>query len=106
MIAELIITYALISNEPVLLRSPGPPYTRHEVALNVEKHWWEGFFLNLTPYVKGSEMGSVERAGAFAEVGFHFGDVTLSVYHHSSHNLDRPGDALEVDGVKLRWRIR
>ncbi len=105
MLAELILSYNFISTEPVLLRHLGPPYTRHEVALNLEKHWWEGFFLKLTPYVQGSEMQSVQRAGAFAEVGIHFGDVDVSVYHHSSHNLDREGDALEVDGIRVRWRL-
>lgn len=106
MLAELIISYNLISNEPVLLRSPGPPYTRHEVALNVEKHWRNGFFLKLQPYVQGSERDSVERAGALAEVGIHWGDVDISLYHHSSHNLDRPGWALEVDGIRVKWRLR
>ncbi len=106
MLAELILSYNLISTEPLLLRSPGPPYTQHEVALNVEKHWFGGFFLKIQPYVQGSEMVSVARAGAFAEVGIHFGDVDVSIYHHSSHNLDRPGDALEVDGIRLRLKLR
>lgn len=106
MIVELIFAYNLLSNDPVLLRSSGPPYTLHEVALNLEKHWWEGFFLKFTPYVQGSDKNSAERVGAFAEFGIHFGDVDVSVYHHSSHNLDRRGDALEVDGIRLKWRMR
>ena len=116
MLAELIITYALITNEPVLLQSSGPPYARHEVELKVEKEFlvgsvaWGGGrylkgFLKIQPYVQGSERNSVERAGAFAEVGIHFGDVDISLYHHSSHNLDRPGDALEVDGIRVRVRL-
>ncbi len=105
MVAELILTYALISNEPILLRSPGEPFTRHEVALNMEKHWPSGLFFRLMPYVQGSDREATERAGAFAEIGISVGDVDVSVYHHSSHNLDRPGRALEVDVVRLKWKL-
>lgn len=105
MLAELVLSYNLISNEPVRLRAPGAPYLQHEIALNVEKHW-EALFFKLMPYVQGSEANSVDRAGAFAEIGIHWGDVDISLYHHSSHNLDRPGVPLEVDGVRLRWRLK
>lgn len=108
MISELIIVYALISNEPLYFGKPS--WTERaaniEARLEVRQPLTERIFLRLSPYVIGDSFDTMGRAGAEAEIGYDGDRFVVSVFHQSEHNLDRDGQALEVDGVKFRWKMR
>lgn len=105
MFAELILSYFLISNDPMYLRSAERPYTKMSVSLEVHKPITDRLSLRLAPYVFRS-LNQAGRAGAEAEIMYRFDDLKIGIYHHSSHNLDVPGDALEVDGIRMRWKLK
>ena len=107
MLAELILTYYFISNEPLYLRTPREPYAGAEIKLNVSKEFYDRYFIMLSPYVVSEQIGITPgRAGAEFEAGFKIKDMKLSFYHESVHNLDREGRLIEIDGVRLRWKLR
>lgn len=103
---ELVLAYALYSNEPMFLREEGPPYANFEVALDVHKDFSNGIYLELYPYLIGEDRENVGRAGAYLSVGYELIDnVKLEFYHHSAHNLDNHGHKVEVNGIRMRWRL-
>ena len=70
-----------------------------------------GLLFSAQPYMSGA--GSPDVAGLNAGVGLEMGAVTVSVYHHSCHNLDRagwmqqgtswqPAPDCSVNGIKVR----
>lgn len=101
---EMIITYAVLSNEPLYPRTAGKPYSGVEVRLNVDHEFYNRYFLILSPYVMGKDR-TVGRAGAEAEIGLKVGDARFSVYHLSEHGLDVEGRPIEYDGIRLRWKL-
>lgn len=104
MLVELLLGYALTTTDPLYLREPGPPYMDNVIQLHVNKELGKNFYLDLSPYVMRSIAdGITGRAGAEVSVGYHFKDLDLEVYHHSSHNLDVENQAVELDMVRLRW---
>lgn len=107
MFAELVISYFLISNQPLYLRQDGPPYTDIEIRLEVHQPIKQRFYLDIEPYVQRSRESSVTgRTGAYVELGYHYNeDISFSLFHHSSHCADINCEALEADGFNLRWRL-
>ncbi len=66
------------------------------------------------PYMSGS--GSPDVAGLNAGIGVEAGPITVSLYHHSCHNLDRagwmrqggtwqPAPDCSVNGIKIRMEF-
>jgi hypothetical protein len=106
MLVEILVAYALTSNEPLYLRTPSSPYMDSVIQLHVNKDLGKNFYIDLLPYVMRSEAtGITGRAGAEASIGVHFKDLDLELYHHSSHNLDVENQAVELDMVRLRWTL-
>lgn len=107
MIVDLIISYALMTNEPLYLREARAPYADTEVRLEVRYPITEHLYLNVKPYVvRSSEEDITGRAGAVVEIGASFDGFDVELFHHSAHDLDRgDGDPLEVDGIRLRLRM-
>lgn len=108
MFVDLIISYALLTNEPLYLREARAPYADTEVRLEVHYPITDHLYLNVEPYVQRStEEGVTGRAGAVVEIGAEFDGFSVELFHHSAHDLDRgDGDPLGVDGIRLRWRMR
>lgn len=108
MLVDLIISYALMTNEPLYLRSSGAPYADTEVRLEVHYPITEELYLDIKPYVvRSTEDEITGRAGAIVEIGIQFDRFDVELFHHSAHDLDSgDGDPLEVDGIRFRWRMR
>jgi len=105
MIAELVFSLFLVSNEPMYLQSVGRPYSRMVLSLELQKPMTNRLTFTLTPYVLRS-WARAGRVGSEAEIMYRLGDVRFGFYHHSSHNLDREGTAIEVDGVRMKWKLK
>lgn len=103
MLAELVLSYALMSSEPIYLRQAGEPVVDSIVQLNVEKRWDNNIFLKITPYVMRNWAQDITgRAGAELELGYSFKYFDLGYYHHSAHNLDQNfGSSVELDMVRM-----
>jgi hypothetical protein len=101
---ELLLSYALISNEPLYLREADQPYKNIELSLLIGKDLGKHYFLYLEPYVM-AEGDLVGRAGGKAELGIRIWDFEISLFHHSAHDLDKNNRAIEVDGIRMRWRL-
>ena len=77
-----------------------------EMALHVRQPLSDRFFLDLRPYVvKTDGPEGTGRAGAFVEIGWTGDRLGVSMFHHSSHNLDVNGQAIEVDGISMKIRL-
>ena len=104
MLVDLILSYYLISNNPLYPRSPSEPFATHEVRLEVTEDVYGPLFLKLSPYVLGNfEEKPAGRLGAEVEVGLKLKNITLSAYHHSIHSADIYNQAIEIDGFRLKW---
>ncbi len=113
---ELILLWLLETNSPVFVderslprseqcRVAGKNCLKAKLTVHVRKDYDNGMFVDLKPYVAVNESVDPQNAGAEAEIGYCKGLFCISGYHHSSHNLDHDGQGVELDGVKLKWRL-
>lgn len=114
MIAELIVTYFLISNQPAYINQSYGPKTQAELALRLQKTTDYGLYFEVKPYLLLSEPGLYEsgyvvprRVGGELDIGFDWSWGRLVFYHHSIHNLDYDNltGATELDGIKFTWKL-
>lgn len=105
MLAELVLSYFLQSNMSSSLHTAKRPYIDSEVRLVVENRFSSKWSVKIEPYVMLST-GLPRIAGAEVEIEFDINPkARISLYHHSSHNLDVEGIGLNIDQVKLKIRF-
>lgn len=110
MLAELIFLYCLICNEPAYQLDAKSPALNHEIRLELKQDLCctedHRFYLSLAPYLKGSQLESVETVGLHVEIGYQYAEtITVFLRHHSAHRADRNARALEYDTIGLRIRF-
>lgn len=106
-VAELVLTYALATNDPLRIREQGPPYRESGARLEIHKPLDYGFYFDLIPYVWNGTADRIGNGGAIFRLGWmgdHFG---VSFFHQSEHNFDRTsqGGHLEFDAIEVRWKL-
>ena len=106
MFLEAVLSYALASNQPVCINSGCQGVMTSELRLNMAHDLSENLYMKLSPYVWLDDH-TPKRAGADAEVSYRLGNVDIGLFHSSKHSLDTgTGKGIEIDGIRLRWRIK
>lgn len=108
MMAELVLSYALNSNQPIHIRGAGSGIMNSEIRLNLERRLGvlgDRAYFKLSPYVWLDNI-TPGRAGAEAEVGYRFDGFDLGLFHESKHSLDLgTGEGIYMDGIRMRIRF-
>lgn len=106
MLAELVLSYYLISNMSAHLNVAKQPYINQEVRLSIDHDFSRRWNMKLQPYVMASDRVA-QIAGAEFELNYRINDeFMLGFTHHSSHSLDESGRSLSVDGIRVRIQLK
>lgn len=101
MLAELILSYALVSDVPLYVREAAEPYNAFSVELRVQGG--ELIYYRLSPYLYGYSEDLVGVVGAEVELGWSSPVGRIGWHHRSEHNVDRDGIYLRIDSIV--WAI-
>ena len=106
MIADLVLAYALNTNDPLFLREQdGALRANTEIRLETHYDFTDELYLDIAPYVIGHNLETMGRAGERVAVGYRLDNLDVELFHQSEHNLDRFGQPLEIDGIRLRIKL-
>lgn len=105
MLAELILTYAVSSSFPAVIREAGPSYLKEETRLHVRSELTQTISLDIQPYVWIDQGHTPSAAGAELELAYDFGNGSVGYYHHSAHALDRNNIGEQFDGIRIRIKM-
>lgn len=107
MLLELITTYYLMNTDPIYLQTQGCPCATMYVGLHLNKEFLNNYYFDIQPYFLRDITDDISgRAGAEVSLGYKWKSFDLSLYHHSSHNLDTYlGRSLEMDAITLKINL-
>jgi len=109
---EMGLTHYLDSNVPAHFYDVTGPTTRYVADVTVHASWHHVLFA-IEPMIDGYSSAPwgqyPSEGGMYVGIGTRWHGVTVSLFHHSAHNLDAPGwnngPSVNMDGARLQVRL-
>lgn len=107
LLAELVLTYAFQSNNPISLGDRSNIFRDYGVRVELSDKLNYGFYYNLSPYIwRSKEENQVGSGGAILILGLEKGRFAIQYYHNSEHRFDGfTGPPLNVDMIELKVKL-